>query len=94
VSVPGVDGAAPSEQTRAVDDEDEDQSMEQVLERLLEQFPSVPLEQIVELVNEEIDFYDGEIPNDEDVPDEVEASARERLEAMTAARPDSPDDDS
>lgn len=68
--------------------------MEQVLERLLEQYPSVPLEQIVELVNEEIDFYDGEIPDDEDVPGEVESSARERLDAMTATRPDTPDDDS
>jgi len=68
--------------------------MEQVLERLLEQFPAVPRRQVVELVDEELDSYEGEILDDEEVPPEVEESARERLAELTASRPDStPDED-
>ncbi|GAB3136804.1 hypothetical protein GCM10027057_14660 [Marisediminicola antarctica] len=68
--------------------------MEQVLERLLEQFPTVPRRQVAELVDEELDSYDGEILDQEEVPSEVEQSARERLTELTASRPDStPDED-
>jgi hypothetical protein len=69
--------------------------MEQVLERLLEQFPTVPRRQVVELVDEELDSYEGEILDRDEVPTEVEESARERLVELTASRPDTaPDEDS
>lgn len=62
--------------------------MEQVLERLLEQFPAVPRGQVVELVDEELDSYDGDTPAGDEVPSDVEESARERLAELTASRPD------
>ncbi len=67
--------------------------MEQVLERLLEQFPTVPRRQVVELVDEELDSYEGEILDEEEVPSEVEESARERLAELTASRPDTSSDE-
>ena len=68
--------------------------MEQVLERLLEQFPTVPRRQVIELVDEELDSYEGEILDEEEVPSEVEESARERLAELMESRPDgAPDED-
>ena len=64
-----------------------------MLERLLEQFPAVPRRQVVELVDEELDAYEGEILDEEEVPAEVEESARERLVELTASRPDTSSDE-
>lgn len=67
--------------------------MEQVVERLLEQFPTMPRRQVVELVDEELDSFDGEILDGDEVPTEVEESARERLAELTASRPETPSDE-
>jgi len=67
--------------------------MDQVLERLLEQFPTMPRRQVVELVDEELDSYEGEILDEEEVPSEVEESARERLAELSSSRPDTSSDE-